>query len=76
MDVTFYHRFARKASSKRFVAHPKCTSCGAKRYLGNADDVASINIETAGHAVLAHGEVAQSGASIKWEPTEEPRFAA
>ena len=50
-----------------------CVECG---FEGNADDVASINIETAGHAVLAHGEVVQLGTSTKWEPTEEPRLAA
>ena len=45
-----------------------CTSCG---YQANADVNAAMNILAAGYAVIACGEVAQSGASMKQEPTEE-----
>jgi len=45
-----------------------CTSCG---YQANADVNAAMNILAAGYAVIACGEVAQSGASVKQEPTEE-----
>lgn len=58
-----------RTTQERFA----CVQCG---FEANADDVAAWNIEAAGHAVLAHGEVAQSGASLKWEPTEESRLAA
>ena len=45
-----------------------CTACG---YQANADVNAAMNILAAGYAVIACGEVAQSGASVKQEPTEE-----
>jgi putative transposase len=44
-----------------------CVECG---YENNADVVGAINILAAGHAVLAHGELVQSGASAKGKPTE------
>jgi putative transposase len=46
----------------------ECVACG---FAEHADLVGAININTAGLAVLACGEVAQSGASMKQEPTEE-----
>ncbi len=50
--------------------------CG---YTNNADVVGAMNIKAAGHAVLACGEAAQSGASVKQEPaevaTQEPAHA-
>ena len=45
-----------------------CVACG---YTNNADIVGAMNIKAAGHAVLACGEVVQSGASVKQEPAEE-----
>jgi putative transposase len=45
--------------------------CVAFGFAEHADLVGAININTAGLAVLACGEVAQSGASMKQEPTEE-----
>lgn len=61
------------AENRQTQAQFLCVECG---FEGNADDVASINIEAAGHAVLAHGEVVQSGTSAKWEPSEGVRLAA
>jgi putative transposase len=42
-------------------------ACGFEE---NADLVGAINVLTAGHAVIACGEPAQSGRSAKQEPTE------
>ena len=47
-----------------------CIVCG---YQANADLNAAINILAAGHAVIACGEVAQSGASVKQEPAESTK---
>ena len=44
-----------------------CTSCGHET---NADVNAARNILAAGHAVLACGEIAQQGFSLKQEPAE------
>jgi len=44
-----------------------CVECG---YRENADLNAARNILAAGHAVLSRGESAQSGRSLKREPTE------
>lgn len=49
-----------------------CVDCG---FAENADLVGAINIKAAGLAVLACGEAAQSGASMKQEPTEETTHA-
>ena len=46
----------------------ECVLCG---YSNNADLVGAINILAAGHAVLACGESAQLGRSVKREPAEE-----
>lgn len=48
----------------------ECVECG---YSENADLVGAINILAAGHAVLACGETAQLGCSVKQEPTEGKR---
>jgi len=47
-----------------------CIVCG---YQANADVNAAMNILAAGHAVIACGEVAQSGASVKQEPAESTK---
>jgi putative transposase len=49
-----------------------CVACG---YQANADVNAAMNILAAGHAVLACGEMVQSGRSVKQEPTEETTHA-
>ncbi|EGD4650589.1 RNA-guided endonuclease InsQ/TnpB family protein, partial [Escherichia coli] len=45
----------------------RCQVCG---YTANADVNGARNILAAGHAVLACGEMVQSGRSLKQEPTE------
>ena len=45
----------------------RCQVCG---YTANADVNGARNILAAGHAVLACGEMVQSGRSVKQEPTE------
>lgn len=57
--------------NRRTQAEFKCVSCG---FYANADVNASANVLAAGHAVLACGEVAQSGASMKQEPTEATKY--
>lgn len=53
------------------MTHPqsqfRCQVCG---YTANADVNGARNILAAGHAVLACGEMVQSGRSLKQEPTE------
>ena len=44
--------------------------CGACGYTAHADHVGAINILARGHRVSACGEMAQSGRSMKQEPTE------
>jgi putative transposase len=44
-----------------------CVDCG---YENHADVVGAINVLARGHRVLACGETAQSGRSVKQEPTE------
>jgi putative transposase len=56
--------------NRRTQAVFKCVSCG---FTINADLNASMNVLAAGHAVLACGEVAQSGASMKQEPSESTK---
>ena len=55
------------ADNRKSQAKFRCTKCGFEI---NADINAARNILAAGHAVLACGEIAQSGYSIKQEPTE------
>ncbi len=52
-----------RQSQSRF----ECQTCG---YTANADINGACNILAAGHAVLACGEMAASGRSMKQEPTE------
>ncbi len=61
------------AANRKTQAQFECVDCG---YGENADLNAARNILAAGHAVLAHGESAQSGRSVKWEPTEATSFEA
>lgn len=51
----------------------ECQSCG---YTANADVNGARNILAAGHAVLACGEMAALGRSVKQEPTETIRAMA
>ena len=44
-----------------------CVECG---FSANADFVGSVNIKEAGLALLACGEIAHLGVSVKQEPTE------
>jgi putative transposase len=50
--------------------------CGLCGYRANADAVASVNIERAGHALLACREPVLSGRSMKQEPTVKAALAA
>lgn len=54
-------------ASRLSQAKFKCVDCG---YSENADINAARNILAAGHAVLACGEIVQSGYSVKQEPVE------
>ena len=54
---------ANRTSQARF----KCVACG---YANHADLVGAMNILARGHRVVARGEVAHSGPSMKQEPTE------
>lgn len=58
--------------NRRTQAKFECVDCG---FAENADVVGAINIKAAGLAVLACGEAAQSGASMKQDPTEETTHA-
>ena len=49
-----------------------CVDCGFEE---NADVVGAINILERGHRLLACGEMAQSGHSVKQEPTEATQVA-
>ena len=55
------------ADNRKTQAAFACVNCG---YENNADIVGAINILAAGHAVLACGEIAHLGYSMKQEPTE------
>jgi putative transposase len=55
------------AENRQTQAKFACVDCG---YEANADLVGAINVLAAGHAVLACGELAQSGRSVKQEPAE------
>lgn len=56
-----------EADNRTSQARFKCTACGHE---ANADVNAARNILAAGHAVLACGEIAQQGFSVKQEPAE------
>ena len=55
------------ADNRQTQAKFACVDCG---YENNADMVGAINVLAAGHAVLACGELAQSGRPVKQEPAE------
>jgi len=55
------------AENRKTQAQFCCVECG---YAEHADLVGAINVLRAGHARLACGETAQSGRSVKQEPTE------
>ena len=55
------------AANRQTQARFACVGCG---YEANADLVGAINVLERGHRLLAHGESAPSGRSVKWEPTE------
>ena len=55
------------ADNRQTQAKFACVDCG---YENNADLVGAINVLATGHAVLACGELAQSGRSVKQEPAE------
>lgn len=56
-----------EAGNRTSQASFRCTACGHE---ANADLNAACNILAAGHAVLACGEIAQSGYLMKQEPAE------
>ena len=55
------------ADNRQTQAQFLCVECG---YENNADLVGAINILERGHRLLACGELAQSGRSVKQEPAE------
>ena len=60
------------AENRQTQARFACLECG---YENNADLVGAINISERGHRLLACGELAQSGRSVKQEPTEVSQLA-
>ncbi len=60
------------AENRQTQARFACVECG---YENNADLVGAINILERGHRLLACGELAQSGRSVKQEPTEVSQLA-
>ena len=61
------------ADNRKTQAQFACVECGFK---DNADLVGAINILERGHRLLACGEWAQSGRSVKQEPTEATQAQA
>ena len=55
------------ADNRQTQARFACVDCG---YENNADMVGAINVLERGHRLLACGELAQSGRSVKQEPAE------
>nr|WP_273202492.1 transposase [Ferrovum myxofaciens] len=55
------------ADNRQTQAKFACVDCG---YENNADVVGAINVLERGHRLLACGELAQSGRSVKQEPAE------
>ena len=55
------------AENRQTQARFECVECG---YENNADVVGAINVLERGHRLLACGETAQSGCSVKQEPAE------
>jgi len=60
------------AQNRQTQARFSCVQCG---YENNADLVGAINVLERGHRLLACGELAQSGRSVKQEPTEVSQLA-
>jgi putative transposase len=60
------------AENRKTQARFACVECG---YENNADLVGAINVLERGHRLLACGELAQSGRSVKQEPTEVSQLA-
>jgi putative transposase len=60
------------AENRQTQARFACVECG---YENNADLVGAINVLERGHRLLACGELAQSGRSVKQEPTEVSQLA-
>lgn len=60
------------AENRQTQARFACVECG---YENNADLAGAINISERGHRLLACGELAQSGRSVKQEPTEVSQLA-
>ena len=58
------------ADNRKTQARFACVECG---FADNADLVGAITIVERGHRLLACGEWAQSGRSVKQEPTEATR---
>ena len=61
------------ADNRKTQARFACVECG---FADNADLVGAITIVERGHRLLACGEWAQSGRSVKQEPTEATRAQA
>ncbi|MGN6317005.1 RNA-guided endonuclease InsQ/TnpB family protein [Trinickia sp.] len=61
------------AENRKTQALFACITCG---HTANADHVGALNVLAAGHAVLACGELVQSGRSKKQEPTEATQAIA
>ena len=61
------------ADNRQTQAKFACVDCG---YENNADMVGAINVLERGHRLLACGELAQSGRSVKQEPAEAPQEVA
>ena len=61
------------ADNRQTQAQFLCVECG---YENNADLVGAINILERGHRLLACGELAQSGRSVKQEPAEATQEVA
>ena len=61
------------ADNRKTQARFACVNCG---FEGHADIVAAINILERGLSLLACGELAQSGHSMKQEPTEALQASA
>ncbi len=61
------------AENRQTQARFACVECG---YENNADLVGALNVLERGHRLLACGDVAQSGRSVKQEPAEvsQPAF--
>ena len=61
------------ADNRQTQAKFACVDCG---YENNADMVGAVNVLERGHRLLACGELAQSGRSVKQEPAEATREVA